>query len=106
VAGLMGGKVKLSTEGKVIGTLLIIIFNSLVASYLISKFCAHNREKNKFVIIQNSLTAICDISDEYKKFTQPPTLMSFFGGTGIFIISIVLAGACSITAMWVPLLLP
>lgn len=106
VAGLMAGKVTLSTDGKVIGTLLVFVFNFLVVSYLVSKFCAHHREKKIFIEIQNSLTEISDISPEYKKSIYPPVWISFFGGTGIFILSVVLAGSCSIFAMWVSLLTP
>ena len=106
VAGLMGGKIKLSLYGKVIGSLLIFVFDFLVVAYLASKFWAHHREKKKFSIIQNCITEICAISDDYKNCVDPPLLMSFFGGTGIFIMSVILAGVCSITAMWVPLLLP
>lgn len=106
VAGLVGGKVMLTTEGKVIGTLLLLVFNSLAVAYLVSKSRAHHRERLKLNKIQSSLWTIGSLEEIEQNNDQSPFWKSFFGGSGIFIFSVVLAGACSIFAMWMSLVMP
>lgn len=104
VAGLMAGKVKLSIDGKIIGTFLIVIFNMFVALYLVSKSRAHHREKVKFVEVQNSLAEICDLSTVFIEHNNISFWKSFLGGTGIFIFCVVVTCLCSISAIWFQLL--
>lgn len=103
VAGLVAGKVTLSTDGKLIGSILLFVFNFLVGSYLLSKSRAHHREKLRLKQIQASLADVAGInlSDPSDK---PSFWRSFFGGSGIFILAVTIAAACSIFAMWVSLL--
>ena len=105
VAGLIGGKVELSSFGQTVGSALLISFNGFVIGYLAAKARAHYREKEKFVVVQTKLQKLVDVNfgrDDAKN--TPSFWRSFFGGSGLFIASLMLAGTISVAAMWVPLL--
>ncbi|MGZ5009013.1 MAG: hypothetical protein ACXWFI_14510 [Methylobacter sp.] len=102
VAALIGSKVLLSQDGKLIGTILLLIFNVLVVAYLASKSCAHDREKHKLVHVQNSIAKIAAVDIHFTN-NHPSFVRSFFGGSGIFISCVVLSSACAVSAFWVSL---
>jgi len=107
VAGLVGSKVILSPSGRKIGSILVIVFNGLVTLYLISKSRAHHREKKKLIEIQNILADLGEIDViKQKKLTILHFWKSFFGGTFIFISSIIIATYCSISALRTQLIEP
>ena len=105
VAGLIGGKVELSSFGQTVGSALLISFNGFVIGYLAAKARAHHNEKEKFVVVQTKLRKLVeeDFGGNDAK-NKPSFWRSFFGGSGLFIASVMLAGTISVAAMWVPLL--
>ena len=100
VAGLVGGKVLLSTGGQIIGSLLLVIFNSVIAWYLWSKACNHHSEKVKMHEVQGALATLAAVTPSDK----PSFWGSFIGGSGTFILAVMMAAACSVVSLWVSLL--
>ncbi|MBN8487882.1 MAG: hypothetical protein J0M20_09205 [Burkholderiales bacterium] len=104
VAGLIGSKANLSSDGKNVATWLLLVFHFLVVSYLISKSRSHHREKVKLEHVQMAIAEMAGMRTHFGTATGPSYVRSFFGGTGLFASTVVVAGACSIYAVHRPML--
>ncbi len=103
VAGLVGGKINLALSGKVIGSGVLLAFNASVVIYLISKSRAHHREKTKLGGIESRLVQLAGWPHGHAASEGPSFWRSFLGGSGLMVLSVVLAGTCACAGLWIPL---
>jgi hypothetical protein len=104
VAGLIGSKAELSLIGKSISCVLLLLFNAFIIGYLISKARAHHREKKQFITVQSAIRQLSELNCNGNEENEVSFWRSFFGGSGLFIVSVTLAGAVAASALWVPML--
>jgi hypothetical protein len=95
VAGIVVGKIDLSWLYRLVATVFVAAFTFLVASYLYAKAKAHDGERQRLRDIESPLSTMAAIA--------PPATASwrasFWGGNGIFILLVALAGAAAI--LWI-----
>jgi hypothetical protein len=103
VAGLVGGKTELSVAGRLIASAVLVLFNVAITAYLVSKSRAHHREKKKLAALEGKLAELAHWP--YGKATQsePSYWKSFFGGSFLMVLAVLLGCTCATFGLWVTL---
>lgn len=104
VAGLIGSNAALSSAGQFIAIILLTVFHAVVIGYLLAKSRAHFRARMRLNQIQYSIAIQAGVDTLFHSDKNDSYLRSFIGGTGLFVVAVVLSGMCSIVAVQSPLL--
>lgn len=102
VAGLVAGEVELSQWGKVLGTVLLAVFNLAVIAYILRQGSIHKDERERYVQARDALRAKCQSLPSQASSSTDGCCVRCLTGTSLFVLVVLTAAAFSITALWVP----
>jgi len=106
VAGLIGlatGKVVLLEPGRWVGSILLFLFDLVVAAYLLRQGSFYVRERKQFQSIRKALLEKCPSVKLGTDDKEQSLCCHLWSGTVLFSVAVVIAAICSITAIWTPL---
>ncbi len=105
LAGLIAGRIALLPIAKVLGSLVLAVFGALVCAYLIFKGRGYRKLKTALVAIERALVARSGLPAQSIG-KREADACSFWTGSGIFCVAVGICTACTIAALWVPLVVP
>lgn len=106
VAGLVAGKVTLAEPGRWVGSILLVVFNGVVITYLLRQASIYVREREEFRRIRKALLDKCPSITSEERGKEHCVCCPLWSGSALFCVAVVIAAICSIAALWVPLVVP
>lgn len=103
LGGLIAAKLTLQVDAKILGSVVLIMFNFLVCNYLYFKDVRYQIIKSQLLIIENALIEKSP-SIRGKIIIKNKKRYSTLTGTGLFIIAIIISCLCTVFALWRPLI--